>query len=100
LQLAKRAYDINHINHGVFADEHKLTPDATLHDDGSKKIPPISELKSGWSSDKDVPKLTHKYVESYLLHSSHRTNDHNKMTCYRHIFEDSIFSKKNMFTKL
>jgi len=78
-ELAHRCYDVNQLNHGIGQniesnDERKNT-NIDIQD-----IPPITELNSGWTSTQHLlPQILYKNVEDYLLHSTHRMEDREKM---------------------
>ena len=59
-----------------------------------REVPLISELNTGWSSKENIfPQISHKDVETYLLKS--RSDDNEKMSCYRHFIRGFNFYKEN-----
>lgn len=94
-ELALRCFDLNQLQHGIaknIDNVDKTSRDFYAHD---KNIPPITELNSGWTSNEDLlPKLSHKDVEEYLCDSSHRTEDRDKMQCYRQFIRGYNFYKE------
>jgi hypothetical protein len=94
-ELALRCYNVNQLNHGIRQniesnDERKNT-NIDIQD-----IPPITELNSGWTSTQNLlPQILYKNVEDYLLHSTHRTKDREKMQCYRQFIRGFNFHKEN-----
>ena len=47
-----------------------------------------------------MPTSTHKDVETYLIKSSHRTCDSEKMACYRQYIQGHKFSKEKYIHKI
>ena len=56
----------------------------------------ISDLNTGWTSKEELfQKLTHEDVDSYLINSQQRTEDPEKMQCYRQFIRGYNFLKEN-----
>lgn len=96
LELAKRAYETN--KYDDVNIESVVNSDPNLADE---KIVPIDSLKTGWTSEIQLfPKISHNDVENYLLHSSHRTEDNEKMECYRQFIRGFNFFKEGYVHKI
>lgn len=64
-------------------------------------VPSITEMQSGWTGKSGFfPKVTINDIESYLLHSSHRTEDAGKMHCYRQYIRGLNFYKEGYIHKI
>ncbi|KAH3690457.1 hypothetical protein DPMN_192084 [Dreissena polymorpha] len=56
------------------------------------ETPEIAELRAGWTGTScHFPTVKLRDIESYLLHSSHRTEDAEKMQCYRQYIRGLTF---------
>ncbi|KAH3845296.1 hypothetical protein DPMN_087574 [Dreissena polymorpha] len=65
------------------------------------KNPEIDELRAGWTGTLcHFPTVKLSDIESYLLHSSHRTEDAEKMQCYRQYIRGLNFYKEGFIHKL
>ena len=105
-ELALRAFEINQylftdqrpVNHD---DDHNDVKSTSVKDDSEEKVPDYKDILSGWTSNlQELPQISHKDVESYLLHSSHRTNDQQKMNCYRQYVRGFNFYKEGYIHSL
>lgn len=101
-ELARKRFEHNQSEHNQTVNNASETPtDASYGDCFS--IPSISELTDGWSSnfsDKINPPVTQKDIEKYLIKSSNRTCDRQKIACYRQYIQGHKFARKNIFIKL
>ncbi|KAJ8307406.1 hypothetical protein KUTeg_015490 [Tegillarca granosa] len=82
-----------------------LTASTTIEDlltyKRSEKIPDIGELKFGWISEKNkLPSLSHSEVQNYLINSSHRSEDKEKMECYRQFIREYNFFNEKFLHKM
>ena len=99
IDLAKRllstiSTEKSQINENKENKTPSSTPDQT-------SIPDIETFKTGWTSEsKYFPKISHNDIENYLLHSSHRTEDHKKWSVIASLFADIISLRKDTSTKL
>lgn len=92
-ELARRAFETNQTNNGVIASVLVSQQSNTVN---NVDIPSYNELNSGWTSDQALlPLISHQDVESYLIHSSHRTGDNEQMLCYRQFIRGYNFFKEN-----
>ncbi|KAH3784739.1 hypothetical protein DPMN_162706 [Dreissena polymorpha] len=65
------------------------------------ETPEIAELRAGWTGTScHFPTVKLSDIESYLLHSSHRTEDAEKMQCYRQYIRDLKFYKEGFIHKI
>ncbi|XP_076080580.1 uncharacterized protein LOC143051582 [Mytilus galloprovincialis] len=95
-ELARRAFETNQINNGVTASLSTVLVSQHSYTNDNVDIPPYNELNSGWTSDLSLlPLVSHQDVESFLIHSSHRTGDNEKMLCYRQFIRGYNFFKEN-----
>ena len=103
-ELARRAHDYNQKQRGIEQSVLKCDQsDNILAKFDDCKAPSIAELTMGWTSDlndKTLPPVTHKDVETYLIKSSHRTCDSEKMACYRQYIQGHKFSKEKYIHKI
>ena len=64
-------------------------------------VPKFEDIQVGWSSEKKkFPKVTHKDVEKYIIHASHRTENNVKMQCYRQFIRGYNFYKEGYIHKM
>ena len=95
-ELARRAFETNQINNGVTASLSTVLVSQHSYTNDNVDIPPYNELNSGWTSDLSLLQLvSHQDVESFLIHSSHRTGDNEQMLCYRQFIRGNNFFKEN-----
>lgn len=101
-ELARRAFDHNQSQHNQIINNASETPtDASFEDCSS--IPSFAELTDGWSSnfsEKINPPVTQKDIENYLIRSSNRTCDRQKMACYRQYIQGHKFCKEKYIHKI
>ena len=65
------------------------------------EVPAISDLCSGWTEQSSCyPNVSIKDIENYLIHSSHRTCDTEKMQCYRQYIRGLNFYKEGYIHKI
>lgn len=65
------------------------------------ETPEIAELRAGWTGTScHFPTVKLSDIESYLLHSSHRTEDAEKMQCYRQYIRGLNFFKEGFIHKI
>lgn len=101
-ELARRTFEHNQSQHNQTVNNASETPTDASYGDCSS-IPSISELTDGWSSnfsDKINSPVTQKDIEKYLIKSSNRTCDRQKMACYRQYIQGHKFARENIFIKL
>ncbi|CAC5421798.1 unnamed protein product [Mytilus coruscus] len=95
-ELARRAFETNQTNNGVTASLSSVLVSLHSNINDNVDIPPYNELNSGWTSDLSLlPLVSHQDVESFLIHSSHRTGDNKQMLCYRQFIRGYNFFKEN-----
>ena len=99
--IAQRACDYIALNFAATRSVSENENDIEGNDTITNETPNINELNFGWSSDlKSVPALTHNDVESCLISSSHRTQDLEKMNCYRQFIRGFNFFKEGYIHKM
>ena len=94
--VARRTFDYIQLNFGV-----NNSVEDTVEDGATKepKTTDINKLNFGWYSDlQKLSKITHKDVEKYLITSSHKTEDQEKMNCYRQFIWGYNFSQRGLYT--
>jgi hypothetical protein len=102
-ELAIRAFEHNQLEPGQTALQ--IVTDTPSLEGTSKTtaIPSITELTDGWFSDfLDTidPPVTQNDIENYLLKSSNRTCDNQKMACFRQYIQGHKFCKENYIHKI
>jgi len=101
LTLAQRVVDTIRPRYDQSASSDQLVSTDVLLVSCTDNVPSISEMKSGWTGRSDIfPKVTINDIESYLLHSSHRTEDAGKMHCYRQYISGLNFYKEGYIHKI
>ena len=92
-ELALRAFNANQVIYGANSsidDDVKYDKDSVE----DREVPLISELNTGWSRKENLfLQCSHKDVETYLLKS--RSDDNEKMSCYRQFIRGFNFYKEN-----
>ncbi|KAJ8310544.1 hypothetical protein KUTeg_012409 [Tegillarca granosa] len=100
LQVAQRVVDFIS-NSRPTTNEHTDDHNIVIPDTSTCNVPKITELNSGWTSKTDnLPRTRINDVENYLLHSSHKTEDSNKMKCYRQYIRGLNFFKEGYIHKV
>lgn len=103
LELCTRACEYIKRNclRALSLEESSINCESADNEQNNATIPDIETLNSGWTSEKSMfPTVTHKDVENYLVNSTHRTADHNKMDCYRQFIRGFNFFKEQYIHKL
>ena len=100
-EQARRALEHNRLKLRENAEDtptFETSSDPTVH-----VTPSINELIDGWFSDFSYsiyPPVTQKDIENYLIKSSNRTCDNQKMAFYRQYIQGHKFCKeKNTYTR-
>ena len=100
-ELARRALEHNQLK---LRENAENTPTfETSSDPTAHVIPSINELIDGWFSDFSDsidPPVTQKDIENYLIKSSNRTCDNQKMACYRQYIQGHKFCKEKYIHKI
>lgn len=101
-ELARTAFEHNQSQHNQTVNNASETPTDASYGDCSS-IPSFSELTDVWSSnfsEKINPPVTQKDIENYLIKSSNRTCDRQKMACYRQYIQGHKFCKEIFILKI